>query len=330
MKRKVPSHHIPPLPDDLDLSGKTAFVAGSNVGLGLECARHFLKLRLNKLIMAVRSKEKGEAAAAEIRSQFPDADVQVWTLDLESYQSIQAFAGRCEREAGRIDIAILNAALTSMTHQLSQHGSHREINIQVNYLGTALLALLLLPSLKPTAASDLPGRLTLISSDGALGIKIEDPPEDVSLLNTLDKPDNYDPFRQQFLSKLLLTMFCAKIADLVNPQEVIINCCNPGLSRGTELFRHVDTWPLRAGFSLLKASFSLPAAEAAKAYIYASIVLGNESHGAFTDWRIRAWPAMMYTDVGHTVSSKLWDETMEELGFADPEALLGMVQGHRS
>jgi NAD(P)-dependent dehydrogenase (short-subunit alcohol dehydrogenase family) len=238
--------------------------------------------------MAVRSPEKGEAAATELRSQFPDADIQVWILVLESYQSIQAFARRCEREADRIDIAILNAALTSMTHQLSHHGSHREINIQVNYLGTALLAFLLLPSLKPTAASNMPGRLTLISSDGALGIKIEDPPEDVPLLSTLDKPDNYDPFHQKFLSKLLLTMFCARIADLVSPQEVIINCCNPGLSRGTDLFRHVDTWPLRAGFSLLKAVFSRPVAEAAKAYVYASTVLGKESHGSFTDWRIRA------------------------------------------
>lgn len=69
--------NIPQLPEGLDLSGKTALITGSNVGLGLECARHFLKLRLSKLIMAVRSLEKGEAAAADLRSQYSEADIQV-------------------------------------------------------------------------------------------------------------------------------------------------------------------------------------------------------------------------------------------------------------
>jgi hypothetical protein len=61
-------HSIPPIPAGIDLAGKTALVTGSNGGLGLECARHFLKLRPSLLILAVRSLQKGEAAAVGLRA----------------------------------------------------------------------------------------------------------------------------------------------------------------------------------------------------------------------------------------------------------------------
>lgn len=35
---------------------------------------------------------------------------------------------------------------------------------------------------------------------------------------------------------------------------------------------------------------------------------------------------MMYTDVGRVISSKLWTETLQDLEFADPEAILGMTK----
>lgn len=49
---------------------------------------------------------------------------------------------RCENEIDHIDIAVLNAALTSVAFQRAQHRPNREYNIQVNYLGTALLSIL--------------------------------------------------------------------------------------------------------------------------------------------------------------------------------------------
>ena len=47
-------------PTTADLTGRTVIVTGSNVGLGKEAARQFLAMRPAKLILAVRSIQKGE------------------------------------------------------------------------------------------------------------------------------------------------------------------------------------------------------------------------------------------------------------------------------
>jgi FlaA1/EpsC-like NDP-sugar epimerase len=43
-----------------DLTGKTVVVTGANIGLGFEAAKHLARMNPKKLIIAVRSKEKGE------------------------------------------------------------------------------------------------------------------------------------------------------------------------------------------------------------------------------------------------------------------------------
>lgn len=49
-----------------DFSGQTIIVTGSNVGLGLEAARHFTRLNAEKIILAVRNLEKGDVAKKSI------------------------------------------------------------------------------------------------------------------------------------------------------------------------------------------------------------------------------------------------------------------------
>jgi retinol dehydrogenase 12 len=43
-----------------DLTGKTVVVTGANIGLGFEAAKHLARMNPKKLIIAVRSQEKGE------------------------------------------------------------------------------------------------------------------------------------------------------------------------------------------------------------------------------------------------------------------------------
>jgi NAD(P)-dependent dehydrogenase (short-subunit alcohol dehydrogenase family) len=68
-------------------------------------------------------------------------------LDLLSYESIQSFVARYRDELQRIDFAILSAAAGYAKFERDAHTGH-ELTFQVNYLSTALLALLFLPVLR--------------------------------------------------------------------------------------------------------------------------------------------------------------------------------------
>lgn len=280
---------VPPIPADLDLAGKTVLVTGSNVGLGLESVRQFLRLRPSRVIMAVRSLKKGEAAAAVLRFEFPEANIQVWEIDMASFRSVQAFATRLERDldGGRLHVAVLNAGLSKLKFERADEGARRESTIQVNYLATALLTLLLLSLMRPTASSPEPGRLSIVNSEAALPVELEDPSEG-GLLDSLDRAETYDGFSQYSKSKLLVMMFVAKLAEITNPDEVIINCTDPGATKGTAFFREVDSWAFKMALGILMDIMGRNMTDAARVYLYSTLVLGKESHGSYTDWIVRA------------------------------------------
>ena len=83
-----------PPPSPVSLAHRTALITGSNQGIGLACARLFSKLALSRLIMAVRSVDKGEAAAAPLRKAYPNTKIEVWALDMLSYDSVSVQNGK--------------------------------------------------------------------------------------------------------------------------------------------------------------------------------------------------------------------------------------------
>ena len=52
---------IPPVAT-ADLTGQTVVVVGANTGLGFEAAKHFSRMSPEKLILACRNEERGNAA----------------------------------------------------------------------------------------------------------------------------------------------------------------------------------------------------------------------------------------------------------------------------
>ena len=96
-----------------NLEGRIAIVTGANIGLGFECAKHFLRMKPAKLILAVRSIEKGQAAALRMIEETKETRsdvVEVWQLDMASFASVQAFAQRV-LTLPRLDIAVLNSGV---------------------------------------------------------------------------------------------------------------------------------------------------------------------------------------------------------------------------
>ena len=126
-------------------SGQTIIVTGSNTGLGLEAARHFTRLNAAKVILAVRSLSKGEAAKESIEESTNRKDVvEVWHLDLGNYESVKEFARKAEGLA-RLDALVENAGIAKTSWSVMEEN---EATITTNVVSTFLLGLLLLPKLR--------------------------------------------------------------------------------------------------------------------------------------------------------------------------------------
>ena len=95
-----------------------------------------------------------------------------------SYDSVQTFAKSVDIKLSRIDIVILNAGHARLEYHKCESTGHEE-DLQVNYLSTILLTVLLLPTLKAKSPPGKPKHLTFSSaalmmasrSNGMVGFK---------------------------------------------------------------------------------------------------------------------------------------------------------------
>lgn len=88
--------------------------------------------------------------------------MDVWHLDLQSYESVKQFAKRVEG-LPRLDIMLENAGVATRSFRRAEQD---ESTITVNVVSTFLLALLVLPKLRETSTKfNITPRLTIVSSD---------------------------------------------------------------------------------------------------------------------------------------------------------------------
>jgi NAD(P)-dependent dehydrogenase (short-subunit alcohol dehydrogenase family) len=274
-------------PKGTNLSEKVAIITGGNQGLGFESARQFLSLHISRLIITVRSEEKGKAAAAKLQKEYPNATINVWQLDMCSYSSVQAFVKRAERELSRLDIAVLNAGRSKADFELVSSTGHEE-TLQVNYLSTALLAALLLPILKDKSPPGTPGRLSIVSSGTTLFTSFSNSQHTPLLKSFDDLKTSPAPGLQNYgATKVLGQMFVYKLVDYVSADDVIINLMDPGMTRGTGLSRDLPK-AVAAIAAPLVFGITCSVRDGASSYLDATITRGKESHGCFImDWEIR-------------------------------------------
>lgn len=274
-------------PQTTNLDGQVALVTGSSSGLGLEASRQLLSFGLSRLIIAVRSLAKGEKAALELRLQYPSADIQVWLLEMESYESIQTLARQADAELPRLDIVILNAGVQAADFRVVPSTGHEQL-IQVNYISTMLLAILFLPVLKNKSPQGFPGRLTIISSGTARAATLTHYKKDTDLLSGFDDINvlPWNAVSRYAVSKLLGHLFLINLVRYVDADDVVVNLADPGLVKDTNLQGFI-TGPIAAFFYTMKAVLGRDLSVGASTYIDAAVVKGTESHGCFVNnWEI--------------------------------------------
>ena len=269
---------FPPTQITTTFKGKTVIVTGSNTGVGYATALKYVQLAASTVILGVRSLQKGETAKAQIETATGRAGVvQVWQLDMASFESINAFAKRAE-SLKHVDVAVLNAGIFSSTFKLS--GTGWETNLQVNTLGTALLAILLTPKLQASQSADSPAHLVVVTSTGHIDAQLK-PRDKDQLLHQYNDDLGVGPYQQHVASKLFMMWITRELAyrclDADGGPTVIINDACPGPCR-SDVARDFDSTLFVIAKSIGSVLLLRPAENGARVLVGAS-TLGEESHG---------------------------------------------------
>jgi NAD(P)-dependent dehydrogenase (short-subunit alcohol dehydrogenase family) len=127
--------------------GKTFVVTGGNGGIGYFVSEQLAAVG-GHIVMASRSKDKAEAAAASIRERVPGAQVFFVHLDLSSLGTIREAAEKLRR-LPTIDALINNAGATNGGKQRSTTEDGLEVVFGSNALGPYALTALVFPALQP-------------------------------------------------------------------------------------------------------------------------------------------------------------------------------------
>jgi retinol dehydrogenase 12 len=135
----------------VDLTGQTVVVTGSNIGLGLEAAKHFARMNPANLILAVRSKSKGDTALAgasisflcrwiginlwtELRNETGYTGGKVMILDMGDFASVSSFVSTFEKEHDRLDVLVCNAAVATFDYGVTTNGWESTCVLDCDYL----------------------------------------------------------------------------------------------------------------------------------------------------------------------------------------------------
>ncbi|CAG9949770.1 unnamed protein product [Clonostachys rosea f. rosea IK726] len=303
-----------------NLSEQIFVITGGNGGLGYESCLHLSKLGVGKLIIAVRNKAKGEAARLKIlaSTKQPESSIEVWTIDMDSYDSIKAFAARVSSDLPRVDGILANAGI--MTTNLAwSEGSESSLN--VNVISTFLLFFLLLPKMRESGKkTGNPCRFTIPNSAlhymAPLG---ELQPGKGSILGRLNDEKTANMGGRYPLTKLLVLYVVREIAKRAPSSgetgHFIINTPNPSFCRSDLARENADS----AGFKVFERVLARSTEEGSRALLN-GVLGGTETHGHYlNNCQVQPSPACHVTDkFGQQVQTAFFEELIGKLERIQP------------
>jgi NAD(P)-dependent dehydrogenase (short-subunit alcohol dehydrogenase family) len=197
--------------------GRLALVTGANSGIGYEAALA-LAAKGAQVIIAVRSVEKGQAAADQIRRAQPAASVEVLALDLADLSSVRRFAEDFMARFGQLHMLINNAGVMALPYRKTADGF--EMQFGTNHLGHFALTGLLLPAISATPGA----RVINVSSGAHLMGNID--------FNNLDGSKGYQRWGAYCQSKLANLLFTYELQRrfVAAGVNALSAACHPGFA----------------------------------------------------------------------------------------------------
>jgi NAD(P)-dependent dehydrogenase (short-subunit alcohol dehydrogenase family) len=202
-----------------DQSGRLAVITGANSGTGKEAAKR-LAAAGARVVLAVRTVAKGEAARAEILAAHPAAQLEVRRVDLADLASVRAFADGLIADATPVDLLLNNAGVMTPPRRMTTVDGF-ELQFGSNYLGPFALTVRLLPVLLAAAA---PRVVTMSSGMANMGrIQFDD----------LQWERRYRPLRAYAQSKLADLYLARHLATVATERgwHLVSTAAHPGYTR---------------------------------------------------------------------------------------------------
>ncbi|CAG9997297.1 unnamed protein product [Clonostachys byssicola] len=317
------ARHPPADPKHLSFKGKTILVTGANSGLGHAAAIKYAAQGASKLILGVRTQEKGEdAKAAIIRATGCSPEIFIiQTLDLASFESLQEFATRVDASVPDLHILQLSGGVASMEFATSPQGY--VVDLQLGAYAFSLIALLLLPKVRATAqrlvasGSDDYCYISFLNSAGSLEVVDDDIPQGQTLIQRIHDQSKFDARKQYFLLKLAAWYAIRGVAERadgggdVTKTRVIVNATCPGMCK-TNMVRNAS-FLQQMMMSMTWAVFGRSAEEGARTLVGAT-GQGPEVHKRmWTNDKIAPLSALMQSERDKELFQQTWDETLAVL-----------------
>ncbi|KAL2201665.1 NAD(P)-binding protein [Sarocladium strictum] len=306
-----------PLPQK-SFKAQTVIITGSNTGLGFEAAKHITRLEASRVILAVRSPQKGDAAKSAIESATGrQGVVEVWPLEMDNFSSIKDFAVRCET-LDRLDVVVANAGVLKTEFEESDG---IEMTIKVNVIGTFLLAVSLFPIMRRSAerTAEIP-RLVVTSSVRHKSAKFSER-NNSEIFKALNSKASSNMLDRYDTSKLLELMLVASINEAMEKgpnagKPIILNCVNPGLCK-SELDRDVKG-VFAAIYAVVKALLARTTEVGGRTLVHAASS-GEESRGKYlSECRVAKPGGLVQSKEEQALSKRLHAELIAILEQIQP------------
>jgi retinol dehydrogenase 14 len=271
-------------------------VTGATSGIGKETAVALAKAGATVAVVC-RTRDRGEAALAEIRRRAGHDAVSLFVADLSSQRAIRTVAAELRAALPRIDVLVNNAGLALRDRLVTEDGF--ENTFAVNHLAYFLLTRLL----QPTLLASAPARVVNVSSEAHRwgSIRFDD----------LMGEATYDGWKAYAQSKLANVLFTYELARRLDGTGVTANCLHPGLvgtafaSRGPSLIRILS----RLARPLLRS----PASGAATSvYLASAPEVATVTGQYFAGRRARRSSPASYD---RALAARLWGVSERLVGF---------------
>lgn len=207
-----------------------AVITGADGGMGMEITRA-VAMAGYRVVMACCNMERARQRRLQLIAETGHREIECQYLNLASLETVAEFADRLLQRKERISLLMNNAGTMETARKTTADGLERTVS--VNYVGPYLLTRKLLPLM------DKGSRIVnMVSCTYAVG--------------RLDFPDFFTKGRKGAFwripiysnTKLALTLFTLKLADLLREQGITVNAADPGIVSTDIITMHMWFDPL--------------------------------------------------------------------------------------